>query len=94
MGVELCDVGDIKGFALTPQQGSNGTISTVTVKYSLDGVNFACYQNCQEISLSGSGVYKFSPFVTATKLRIYPAKWAGQPTCSITFDYWYPIYFL
>lgn len=87
MGIELCDVGDIKGFALTPQQGSNGTISAVTVKYSLDGVNFGCFKNCTEISLSGNGVYKFSPVVTATKLRIYPAQWTGQPACSVTFDY-------
>lgn len=87
MGVELCEIGDIRGFTLAPQQGSSGSITSVTVKYSKDGVNFACYNNCQEIQLSGSGSYKFTPAVTATKLRIYPAKWTGEPECTVTFDY-------
>ena len=57
MGLEVCEPQEIKGFALTPNAGSDGNIETVVIKYSTDGVQFSCYADCNEISLSGSGGY-------------------------------------
>ena len=87
MGLEVCEPQEIKGFALTPNAGSDGIIKTVVIKYSTDGVLFSCYDDCQEIALSGSGSYILDPSVLALKLRIYPATWTGTPKYAVTFNY-------
>ena len=42
-GLELCEAKSILGFSFLPNTGSKGTIEAVTVRYSQDGVKFACY---------------------------------------------------
>ena len=87
MGLEVCEPKEIKGFVLNSNAGSYGTIDTVVIKYSTDGVQFSCYDDCQEISLSGSGSYSLDPSVYALKLRIYPATWTGTPKYTVTFNF-------
>ncbi len=59
-----------------PNKNSKGTIETVSIKYSLDGVKFACYNDCKETTIA-DGVYKLNPRVNALKLRVSPTKWKG-----------------
>lgn len=87
MGLEVCEPREIKGFALEPKPDSKGEITSVVIKYSRDGVSFSCYANCSEVPLKKSGAYVLDPTVVATKLRVYPAKWVGNPTYSVTFNY-------
>ena len=87
MGLEVCEPKTIKGFSLTPNTGSQGVINSVVIKYSVDGVQFACYADCKEVPLKTSGAYVLDPAVVALKLRIYPAQWTGSPNYSVTFNY-------
>ena len=87
MGVEVCEPREIKGFSINPNADSIGAIETVVVKFSRDGVEFNCYADCKEIFLHKSGSYLLDPSVVATKLRVYPTKWTGSPSYSVTFNY-------
>lgn len=84
--MELCEAKSILGFSFVPNAGSKGTIDSVYVRYSQDGVKFSCYDECKEVALD-RGSHRLSPRVTATKLRVYPSKWSGQPAYSVTFEY-------
>ena len=86
MGVELCEAKSINGFNLLPNKDSNGVIETVIIRYSVDGVKFLCYNECKQVALTQNS-FKLNPRVTASKLRIYPGKWKGDPSYSVTFDY-------
>jgi hypothetical protein len=76
MGIELCEARPIIGFSLIPNKQSKGTIDAVAIKYSLDGVNFVCFDNCRDVALINQS-YRLDPRVTASKLRVYPSKWTG-----------------
>jgi len=71
---------------LVPNKDSKGVIETVTIRYSLDGVKFECYNQCKEVTVASNQI-RFNPKVTATKLRVYPGRWSGDPSYSVTFDY-------
>lgn len=86
MGLEVCEPKKIKGFYLTPKAGSEGSINTMVVKYSVDGINYSCFSDCKEVSLDKNNRYVFSN-LSALKVRLYPAKWTGKPSCTVTFDY-------
>ena len=86
MGLELCQAKQIIGFSLLPNPGSKGAITSVSLKYSTDGVKFECYNNCTDVELS-QGSFRLNPRVTASKLRVYPSKWTGEPSYSVTFEY-------
>ena len=61
-------------------------IETVVVKYSKDGVLYQCYDSCKEVKLI-DGYCNLEKTVYGNKLRVYPAKWTGEPSCTIAFNY-------
>lgn len=86
MGLELCEPKEITGFELKPDGKSDGIIEAVYLKYSKDGVQFDCYNSCKEIRLVNSK-YQLDPHAYGSKLRVFPTKWSGSPSYSVSFTY-------
>lgn len=61
---------------MIPNKNSKGTIDAVSIRYSLDGIKFTCYNDCKD-GVVKEGLFRLNPRITASKLRVSPTKWTG-----------------
>jgi len=84
--LEICEPRNVTGFTVQNDAGSNGTITSVYVDYSIDGIEFTCYNGCQPINLV-DGCVKFNKNVFGTKVRVHVSSYQGEPDIKVKFDY-------
>ena len=76
----------MNGFAIENQAAQKGSISRVYVDYSVDGIEFVCYDECRPMSI-GDGTVRFNKSVFGTKMRVHVAEYQGEPDIRVKFDY-------
>lgn len=85
-GLEICEARKVNGFAIDNQASQKGSIENVYVDYSVDGIEFTCYDECRPISIV-NGLVKFDKNVFGTKVRVHITGYQGEPDVRVKFDY-------
>ena len=85
-GLEICEARKVNGFTIENKAPLKGSISSVYVTYSVDGIEFICYDECRAINISG-GVVRFDKSVFGTKVRVHITGYQGEPDIRVRFDY-------
>jgi len=85
-GLEICEPRNVTGFVIQNDAGAKGTVTSVFVDYSVDGIEFTCYNECQAINVV-DGVVKFNKTVFGTKVRVHISGYQGEPDIRVKFDY-------
>lgn len=84
--MEICEPKNVTGLTIQYDQGSKGKITSVYVDYSIDGIQFVCYNLCQAISVN-DGIIKFSKTLFGSKVRVHISGYEGEPNIKVKFDY-------
>jgi hypothetical protein len=86
-GVEACEPRSLAGFSIlyTNCTESDG-IDTVTIDYSMDGITYTCWNNCQETALVNNA-FTFPTPLLAQKIHVHFAKYHGNPRFGIKFNW-------
>ena len=56
------------------------------VDYSVDGINFDCYDECRGFPIK-EGKMLFNKPVFGSKMRVHPTKYSGDPKVKVEFYY-------
>lgn len=85
-GLELSSSKTVKSVSISFSEGS---LQKVYLTYSLDGLNFNCFEKCREVVLDSHQAYNqiILNSLVAKNVRVYPVEYTGQPKISITYDY-------
>lgn len=85
-GLELSSSKTVKSVSISCSEGS---LQKVYLTYSLDGLNFNCFEKCREVVLDSHQTYNqiILNSLVAKNVRVYPVEYKGQPKISITYDY-------
>ena len=74
------------GFVIQNDAVLKGIITSVYVDYSVDGIDFTCYDECRSINIT-DGIVKFNKSVFGTKVRVHISGYQGEPDIRVKFDY-------
>lgn len=85
--MEACEPRKLAGFSILYTNGTaSDGIDTVTIDYSMDGISFTCFNNCQEVSLTNDA-FTFPSALLAMKVHVHFAKYRGNPRFGIKFNW-------
>lgn len=85
-GVESCEPRKLAGFSLIYTDGCEGSVESIKIDYSMDGITFTCWDSCKEISLKNNA-FAFPSPILAEKVHIHFTKYSGKPKFGIKFDW-------
>lgn len=83
-GLELCQPRTISQLTV---DCTGGKVSEIYVTYSIDGVNFNCFEKCRHIGLVDIPATVQMSGLLAKNVRVYPVTWSQTPKMSISYDY-------
>ena len=76
----------MNGFTIQNNPGAKGSITSVYVDYSVDGIEYTCYNECKTINIT-DGIVKFNKSVFGSKARVHISGYKGEPDIKVKFDY-------
>lgn len=85
-GLELCSLKTVNSISIGCSEGS---LKKVYVTYSVDGLNFNCFEKCREVlfdSTQKSNTIILNKLM-ASNVRVYPVEYSGSPKINITYGY-------
>lgn len=85
-GLELCQQRQINWVRISTTEG---ILRRVYMTYSVDGVNFNCFEKCRHFVLDDKLPENnlMCNGISARNVRVYPVEWTGTPNIKISYDY-------